>query len=206
MSNAARRRARRSSKEPAPISQLHEVVVIIGDAFGADPACVEAAVLLESAGRLLGYDLTVRPVSFLAEDERTNRLAIFGEKAAKLLPPEALAQAHDTRPLGQEETGHVIVTCEDPAWLFDPNLRQLGAFGIKAPSAAMPINSVSDDGGWTFRHDGLTVRYLLDESSRGLLKNHREVSRMFEQDAIDVVRHVRAGGTANDYPRPTALA
>jgi len=207
MGKSARLRAQRKKAERVPLSQLMEAVIAIGDRFGTAPRCTEAACLLEHAGRKLGYKLTLRPVSVLAVDTSTNSIAFMGQKVTAMLSPEDRARAIDHRPGGAGDTGHVVVTCEDPSMLFDPNLRQLGSYGIDAPSVALRISSTHpEDGQWTFSHKDLRVYYLLDDDNLGLLANYDTISKAWEAEAADLVRLIRAGATADDIARGLARA
>lgn len=183
----------------APQVQLLECLVAIGDRFGTQARCVEAAWLLKYAGDLLGYDLTMRAVSVVARDTVSGDVALMGSKAEDLVPEAANDKIIDLRPADQGTTGHVVLTCEDPLLLLDPNLRQLGAHGIAAPSVVVKIRSAHPESGtWEFAHDNLQLLYMVDDTDRRLLDGYDDMRDAWAREAADLVRLIRGGKTAQD--------
>ena len=199
---AARKKAReQGTQQPvpkAPESMLIEAAKAVGERFGIQPQCVEAACMLQHAGRLLGYELTVRPVSVLAIDKATNSTAFMGPKASAMMSERDRELATDYRPHSRD-AGHVVLTCEDPQLLLDPNMRQLASYGIDAPGVVLKIKSLHPDSGqWHFQQNGLDIYYLVDDDNRALLGNYDAISKSWQREAADVVRLLRGGSTADD--------
>ena len=180
-----------------PVEVLWEAVKAVGDVFGERPNCAEAAAVLQETASRLGYELTPRPVSVVVRHEATDTWAFMGPKASALLPDENRHQVEDLRPDGQDN-GHLVLTCEDPRLLLDPNLRQLGSYGIDAPSLALRIKSTTpEDGAWSVDYEGLQLMYLLDEDHRVLLTNYDAVRRGFASEAAYLADMLRQGATAD---------
>jgi hypothetical protein len=182
----------------AEVALLLEAVVAVGDAFGTRPKCAEAAAVLQGTARLLGYTLVPRPVSVLIHHEPSDTWAFMGPKASALIPLEGRPGVEDHRPGGQDN-GHLVLTCDDPRFLLDPNLRQLRSYGIEAPSLAVRIASVEPtDGSWSVDHDGLRLQYILDEDNRVLLERYDELLQRYSSEAEYLARMLRAGASAAD--------
>lgn len=59
-----------AAKRPLPrvsLQTLQEAVEAVGDRFGEDNRCADAAAVLITVGKHLGYTLQPRPVSLIAE-------------------------------------------------------------------------------------------------------------------------------------------
>lgn len=180
----------------APLGVLLEAVVAVGDVFGTNARCVEAAALLQETARLLGYQLRVRPVSLFARHVRTETWAVMGPRATGQLSHEARANAENYRP-GGKDTGHLVLTSEEPCLLFDPNLRQLGASGYDAPSLILRINSTNPDTGrWLADAGSWQLEYILDEDNRVLIDWLDEIVRRLSSDAEYLAGMLRSGATA----------
>lgn len=180
----------------APLSILHEAVVAVGDVFGSNAKCVEAAALLQETGRFLGYQLRVRPVSVIAHHTPTDSWAFMGPRATRQLPSEVRESLEDHLP-GGKDNGHVILTSEEPSLLLDPNLRQLGAHGHDAPSLILRINSTNPDSGeWHATPGSWQINYILDEDNRVLVDQFDQVVRNLSSEAEYLAQMLRAGATA----------
>lgn len=180
----------------APLPVLGEAVIAVGDVFGTTPSCAKAAALLYETARLLGYQLVVRPVSVLAHHVPTDTWVFMGPRASEKIPDQARARIENRLPDGKDN-GHLILTCDDPLLLFDPNIRQLGSYGLDTPSLIIRISSTHpDEGAWNAEHDGLQLQYILDEDNRTLVKRFDELVKGFASDAEILARMLRAGATA----------
>lgn len=175
---------------------LQECVLAVANTFGAEPRCVDSAALLQQAAAHLGYILRPRPVRLSALDTATGNQAYMGQAA------EVIARhgnVEDLRPPGQEHSGHVVLTCEDPQLLLDPNLLQLAAAGINAPSVYMTIRSLQPpEGQWVFTSGPLIVSYYLDEGDRTLLADYDDVLAYWAKPAENLARLIRSGAKGNE--------
>lgn len=191
-----------------PIDHLFEAVIAIGDAFDTDADCASAAALLREAGRLMGYTLTPRAVSAIVRDYTTDGTAVMGEKALRKFPAEAWDKLDRT---GDFENGHLVLTSEDPRALFDPNLRQVGAYGMNVPSVVMNVRSTHPDSGeWVFCDKSfgrdLEVLYILDEQNHILVDAMEEVAPRLADDARTLVDNLRDGVTVEQLQLQSAAA
>jgi len=185
---------RSAESEPLPRADLNlllRAVEEVGAYFGTTPNCAAAAALLMETGRLLGYTLTPRPVSVLINYTPTDTWIAMGPLALAKMPRGVRENMEDFRP-GGRDTGHLVLTNEDPQLLLDPNLRQLGSYGVPAPSIAMRISNPNDSTNWAVDRDGLRIAYMLDESNRSLMKNFAELVRAAAPRARELVRALRA--------------
>lgn len=175
----------------ADLNLLLRAVEEVGAYFGTTANCAAAAALLTETGRLLGYTLTPRPVSVLINYVPTGTWLAMGPLAMAKMPRAALDNMEDLRP-GGRDTGHLVLTNEDPQLLLDPNLRQLGSYDVPAPSIAMRVSNLNDSTNWAVDRDGLRVAYMLDESNRSLMKDFAELVRAAAPSARELVRALRA--------------
>jgi len=192
-------RARRKPTTQAPLHVLLECVQVVSDYFGTEPKCHEAAVILQTVGKLLGYDLAPRAVSLVAHDTRTGNVAVFGTIAKDRVPQGRLTV--DRSPDPTARTGHIVLTCASPLLLIDATLPQLASSGIDAPSLVTYIDSVDPaDGRWlTSTPSGLDLGYMPDPVDTATLLEEWDVPRpMNALFARDIVRLVRGGMTAED--------
>lgn len=152
----------------APLHMLAEAVLAIGDLFGTNADCATAAAMLKLTAGHLGYELSPRPVSLVAMQPSTGNVAFMGPKATSLVPESDRDRVENHLPEGKDN-GHMVLTSEDPALLLDPNLRQLGAFGMQAPSLVIRIQSTEPSSGeWFAELDDLELQYILDEANPAL--------------------------------------
>lgn len=180
----------------ASIEMLGDAVMAVGDVFGTTANCADAAALLAAAARELGYDLKPRPVAVFAHKPSTDDFAFMGPKATALIPENRKHAIEDLRPDGKDN-GHLVLTSEDPLLLLDPNLRQLGAFGIEAPSVALRIKSTHPDSGeWEMKLPDLNLVYILDESHTVLLERYNEVADAAAVDGKALANMIRRGMSA----------
>jgi hypothetical protein len=187
-----------------PIKRLHDAVMAIGDAYGTDADCASAAALLREAARLMGYELRARPVSVVIRDKKTGDIAVMGPKARARFSPEDLARSEDRRPDG-EDNGHLILTSEDPQMLYDPNLRQTGAYGIHAPSVIMNIDSTQPPSGeWNANLPEQYVLYILDEGNRVLIDAMKRAAPNLAEAAQALVGNLRDGMSVDELASQSA--
>lgn len=201
---AERRQAAHGRRDlgQSDLARLLEIATeAVGDAFGEQADCAAAAGVLARVGELLGATLTPRPVSLLATDSTTGDVAFMGPKATAMIPSEARAKVEDMRPDGKDN-GHLVLTLAEPPLMFDPNLRQLGAWGMEAPSLALRIGSVQPDSQqWGTRVGALSLLYLLDEENDVLLERFEDVKAKSTANAEALVDMLRMGYDADDIRR-----
>lgn len=186
----------------APLEVLGRAVEFVGDFFGTEPRCGNAAALMREIGRDLGYDLKPRPVSFIALKRSTGDRIITGPKAATKFDAEDLKQA-ETLGIIDPNNGHMVVTNEDPPLLIDANIRQLANGGMSVPSVIAMVESVypeSED--WKLDlTDDVAVWYLLDEDNRALLQGFDAVAASYQDLAPTYAKWLLAGATADQMIR-----
>lgn len=147
---------------PGTVQMLHAAAQAVGDVYGAHADCAAAAALLRLTADHLGFDLTPRAVSVYAHQASTNTFAFMGPKATAMIP-EDKREGVENHFWEGKDTGHMILTSEEPRMLFDPNLRQLAGYGMEAPSLTLNTKSTDpEDGGWTAKLPDLDLIYMLD--------------------------------------------
>jgi hypothetical protein len=171
---------------------------LVGDAFGTRADCAAAAAMLHLTAENLGFELTPRPVSLYARQLSTGTEAVMGPRATALVPESERDRLEDMRPMGVEgNPGHMVLTSEEPRMLFDPNLRQLGGYGIPAPSLAIRIKSTHpEDGGWTADLPDLKLAYLVDDDNDVLRPRYDGGLTSFAAEARRLAQLIRQGKTA----------
>lgn len=156
-------------KSPLPkaaLGVLREAFNLVGERFGAQAKCVEAAAILYGVAKHLGYDLEVRPVSVGVNDLISARSAIIGKKIQESLTEAQLQNMMCGYIPDDENHGHVVLTLDDPASLMDPNLRQLNPAGINVPNVFCAIDTADPENGqWDFSTNKFDVTYLLDDGA-----------------------------------------
>lgn len=206
MGKAKRLKAQRTSSTGAPrVAVRRDVITLlgiateaVGDAFGQQADCAAAAGLLARVGEMLGVTLNPRAVSLLATDSSTGDVAFMGPKATARVPAQAHARAEDFRPEGKDN-GHLVLTLAEPPLMFDPNLRQLGAWGMDAPSLAVRIGSeYPESAEWGVRVGPLSILYILDEQNEALMERFEDVRSKAKGNAEALVRMLRMGYDAAD--------
>lgn len=202
MGKGKRLKAERAAEAARPLAtrepdqaMLLEAVGAVGEAFGDRADCAAAAAFLVLTGRNLGFALTPRPVSLLARDSASGDVAVLGPKASALLSDADRARVEDHTPEGRN-TGHMVVTSESPRFLFDPNLRQLSGYGLRAPSVAFPIRSTTPaDGGWRNAVAGLDLRYIMDDENTALSERYEAALEFFVPHAEALATLLRQGAS-----------
>jgi len=190
--------ARSPRRQPqAPIGLLHAATYIVGEFFGTTSNCADAAALLVEIGHNLGFKLAARPVSVQGFDATTGHRFVMGPKATSALSPKDRQAIESHLPDGKDN-GHIVLTLEKPSMLFDPNIRQLGQYGIDAPSIIMNIESTNPASGqWDAKHEGLSLIYLVDEENEALLPRFNSARLESKQLGRSIARDLQAGRTAD---------
>lgn len=193
---AARAAARAAIPATVPsitrVDELRAAAIVVGDLFGITPDCASAAGFLYEIAAELGQELCPRPVSVVGSDQRTGTQIVMGPRATALLGPDEAARLDDQRPNGKD-TGHLVMTSDEHSLMLDPNMRQLGTYGIYAPSVIIEVNTEPDNHEWGFRAGGLTLRYLLDDDNEKLLPAYEKARVRFREEARRIVIDMRAG-------------
>lgn len=188
----------RELQERVDSAVLDEAITAVGDMFGTEPLCANAAALMQEVGRYLGYTFKARPVSLVAHQPSTGNIAALGPKATELINADVLAGAEFHLPDGRN-TGHMVVTCEDPLLLIDANLRQLMRFGMDAPSLRVNTRSSRPSNGrWSFDLPDLQLRYIFDEDNRALLVGFQDTVSSSSRLAAFMAENLRNGASADD--------
>jgi hypothetical protein len=177
----------------SPEDELSAAVVIVGEVFGIEADCASAAGLLVEIGAQLGHVLRPRPVSVIIREKTTNALLTMGPKASEKLSAEQLSQMENRRP-GGRDTGHIVVTSDPYRLMLDPNMRQLGSYGINAPSIVLRVRSTEPESGtWEFTSETLDLLYLVDDGNGALLPRYEDARREGAGYAQAIAAGIRAG-------------
>ncbi len=154
--------------------------------------------MLIEIGANLGFELSARPVSVRGFDMATGQEFVMGPKATSTLSPDNRQAILNRLPEGKDN-GHLVLTLEKPGLLLDPNMRQLGQYGIDAPSILMNIQSAQPESGrWDAHHDGLSLIYLLDEKNTALLPRFNAARLESKTLAGSIGESLRAGRTVEE--------
>lgn len=199
MGKGRRNKLNRATPVPqAPLEVLHQAFNFVGDHFGTQTKCVEAAAMSYGVAKHLGYDLEVRPVSVGVDDYVSGRFACLGKKFQGSLSADQLKNTQKGDIPDEENYGHVVLTLDDPAYLMDPNLRQLNPGGVHVPNVFSKVDTAqpeSDAPGWEVSTNKFRVRYLLDEGARPLLENFHEFVAIEDADYRFIAKALRNGKT-----------
>jgi len=148
--------------------QLSEAIRAVGDAYGTKPDCAGVAALLKLTAGHLGYDLTPRPVALRATHIPSEQVFFMGPRATALIPESAKGRVEDLRP-ASTDTGHMVLTMNAPEKLMiDANLRQLGSYGVEAPSLVVRVQSTTPESGeWKVALEAfdMVLEYFLDDNA-----------------------------------------
>lgn len=172
--------------EQAPIELLFKAFANVADLYGTETKCVEACIMLYGIAKHLGYELKPRGVSVGINDFASGVSVILGAKILESLSPEAKAAAIDALE-GGENLGHLILTMDDPHYLFDPNISQVNKLGANIPGICQAVEVTDGMYGLELESKSFSVNYVLDEDSR-LLENFYELA------ARDGAHHREAAG------------
>lgn len=168
---------------------------LIGYSYGSYADCAAASAMLVLTGRHLGYELTPRPVSLLARQQSTNDLAFMGPRATALVPEQDHDRIENFRPGDPDnDTGHMVVTSEDPSLLLDVNLGQLRGYGMQAPDALIIriVSTTPENGRWVANAPDLELIYLADDND-ALWDRYEEGMHVMADDAAKLAGLIRAG-------------
>jgi hypothetical protein len=188
----------RRAYTPQQLEMLGEATEVVGDFFGSQADCADAAAWLAATAKRFGVGLKPRPVSVIAKYWPTGATTVMGPAAIGLVPESERHRLKFATP-GNENNGHLILTSSNPPLLLDPNLRQLATVGIPAPSVIMRIGSEDPaNGGWHFEADGVDVDYLLDEENTILLERFDEAVIGYGPQADQLAAMLARGMTADD--------
>lgn len=190
--HAAQRSSRAAAAvRPAADQELSAAVIVVGELFGIEPNCASAAALLAEVGAHLGYELRPRPVSVLVHDQATSSILAMGPKATAKLTAAQHESMENHRTKGKD-TGHLVLTSDGPSLVLDPNMRQLGTYGVNAPSIIIRVKSTQPENGeWTFSTNGLSLLYLLDEENHSLLPLFEQTRR--DPNVVAIARMIGEG-------------
>jgi hypothetical protein len=196
MGKGKRNKMKRDTPPPkASLEVLHAAFEFVGDHFGTETKCVEAAAMLHGIAKHLGYDLQVRPVSVGVNDLVSGNSATMGMKVQEGLAEEDLTNAVRRDP-EDENYGHVVLTLEDPAYLIDPNLKQLNPGGVNVPNVFAKVETAHPDPEnalWRIQNDAFDILYLLDDGARPLLEDFEKWVAMGDAECRQVANALRRG-------------
>lgn len=176
------------------LAVLDRGIYAVSSIFGTEARCVNAAALMQELGRHLGYKFEPRQVSLVASSLRTGNSALLGVKAVTTASLEDLSTAQDRRPEG-ENTGHVILTSDDPGLVVDANLGQLAPFGIDIPMLRRRADPHPQGGEWQWTNEelGIKLHYMLDEDHYGLLEHFDSEVLTWTPAAVQIAGKLREG-------------
>lgn len=119
----------------------------------------------------------------------------MGPRATSLISEKDEARAEDHRG-GNGDSGHMVLTLEEPLMMFDPNIGQLRAQEMNGPnSLAMEIDSLEPPSGeWRFDLPDLLLRYLPDDNT-ALWARYKRGLVEHKDDAEHLVEALKPGGT-----------
>lgn len=193
-------------KEPLPrasLDVLQQAFSLVGERFGSDAKCVEAAAMLRGISKHLGYDLQVRPVSVGINDEVSGKSVCMGPKILASLTPEQRDAVHTDFLEDETSLGHVVLTNDSPALLMDPNLRQVNRMGVDVANLFVTIEDANPESGqWEVSGKGVAITYLLDPDASSLLENFEEYSAIEEADYRLIASALRRGQSVELSPEP----
>jgi hypothetical protein len=183
---------------------LQQAVEAVGDKFGIENRCADAAAILITVGKHLGYTLEPRPVSLIAEQPSQTHppmknMVFIGPAAVAKMSANDRKRANKDQLEGDDSLGHVVLTCDDPPLLLDANLRQLEAMGFYAPSLQANIHTSHPESGHWYLPIGeldLKLFYILDDGASGLMENFDAAVTAASAEARDLASALRAGYTA----------
>lgn len=196
-----RQRAHQAAPVPGGVdgAALAELLVaneVVGRLFGIRPDCAGAAGVLAAVGEALGHRLHPQPVSVMGREVSIGHSFVMGPKARERFTAAQLERLEDLLPGGQD-TGHLVLISEDPRLLLDPNLRQLGTYGIEVPSVVIRLRSARPDSGeWQFESGNLQLIYILDDENGLLLPRFNEIRDKSRPLATFVAQGIRSGASA----------
>jgi hypothetical protein len=144
-------------------------------------------------GAQLGHILSPRHVSVIIREKATNALLTMGPRATERFSAEQLARMENHRPDGRD-TGHIVVTSNAYSLMLDPNMRQLGSYGIDAPSVVARVSTTEPESGeWTFSSNTLHLAYIVDDENQGLLPRYADARRGGANYARMIAAGIRSG-------------
>ncbi|RZU63998.1 hypothetical protein EV379_0287 [Microterricola gilva] len=176
-------------------ASLLAAVELIGYSYGAYADCAAASAMLVLTGRHLSYELTPRPVSLLARQRSTDDLAFMGPRATALVPEHDHDRVENFRPGDpDEDTGHMVVTSENPLLMLDANLGQLRGYGMQAPDALVIRigDTTPENGRWVANAPDLELVYLPDNND-ALWDRYQEGLHAMADDAAKLAALIQAG-------------
>lgn len=193
--------ANAAAKAERQIDQLLVLTEIIARAWGTRKECVEAAALFVAVANRLNIPAEPRAVSILAIDTQTSATALTGVTAAQeFMTPEAFAQ----RPIHTsasefEKAGHMVITSDRLAMIFDPTFRQFSPLGFPDRTAIFAVPTTHPDSGqitMALAQSDVQVTYFFDDENRGWQEGFEHARTQWSRDADVIARHIRTGGTA----------
>lgn len=202
----------RRSKDAARL--LEEATIIVGDIFGTQPECIEAAALMVGIARALGSTVTPRAVSTVAFSPISGSVVATGSRAAAWVEEQYRLRGENAswrHSAGSPEldaheflrAGHMVVTLDEPAMVFDPTFRQFSRNGLPMTSIAANIPSTHpDDCKWQLKVAtlGLFVTYFIEDENRGWQDTFDTRVEGWDFTARQIATGLRAGYGARGFP------
>jgi len=148
------------------VTELRTLTEVVANLYGTRRQCIQAVALFVRTAELLGHRVTPRAVSLAVILGPV--VATLGKRALDVerLPELSTADAETIADSGWlHGGGHMVAILDQPPYLFDPTLQQLGArLDIELGPLAQPIGSVEPaDGGWDLAAASgeMVLRYYL---------------------------------------------
>ncbi|THG32892.1 hypothetical protein [Naasia lichenicola] len=193
----------------ASFRTLQQATAMVGDLFGRQAECVEAAALLTATADELGLVVRPRAVSIAAYVHATGRMVATGERARAFLTDLAGSSgrpmttndiAPDNPAMDGSEfqrAGHMVVSVGDPALVLDPTFRQFAFAGLPPVSL---VASVADDapatGYWHLDLAGFSVTYFIEDGNSGWQEVFARILPEWRPLARELAEHLRLGRSA----------
>ena len=197
MGSASKAKAARKAEALAnPHAKLSTAIEVIGWVYGSYADCAAVSAFLKVTAAKLGYELTPRSVSLIANQPSKKNHAHMGPKATALIPESEQHRVEDYKPDGRD-TGHMVLVSEDLMLMIDPNIGQLRGYGMAAPnSLAVAIESTEPASGeWLASAPDLRLVYMPDDNPA--LWPHYEASLIdAEENAAKLAMFINRGFSA----------
>lgn len=191
---AQRRASDGDGQRSTQLDLLQIATQIVGEFFGNSANCADAAALLMETALRLDYQLQLQPVSVRGWHKSTGQQFVMGPRATSTLTEEERRSLTDLRGEGKDN-GHLVLTLDEPALVLDPNIRQLGRYGIAVPSIMLRVETTRPSTGrWDVQFGDLLLRYFVDDN-KALLPRYEAARAESSEAAALVARRLRAGAS-----------
>lgn len=195
------RTSNKARKQARAVAMLQELTLMIGNLFGGEPKCVEAAALFTATAARLGHHVEPRAVGVIVLHFPSSTSVIVGPTA--VAEAEALglsvdfSSAPDFAPW--TSAGHVVATVPSLKTIFDPTFKQFSKGEIPSRCFGGQVPNMSPESGqWVFDlpADEMRVVYLIADDDTSWREVYDELVPVFAGTAASIADHLRNGGTS----------